>query len=126
MTHSPDGAKEELLRLELQLMDPAFRKDRIAVSKLLAEDFREFGSSGRVWSRETILDLLAEESGWTAPAVEDFVIRPITRDAILVTYRTIHADPPRASLRSSVWVREHAGWQMLFHQGTRTPDPESD
>jgi ribonuclease HI len=58
----PDTVLAELLlSLELQLMDPAFRKDRAAVSSLLAEDFSEFGSSGRVWSREAILDLLESE-----------------------------------------------------------------
>jgi hypothetical protein len=45
---------------EEALLDPAVR--RIArVAAFLAEDFQEFGSSGQVWSREQILELLATE-----------------------------------------------------------------
>jgi hypothetical protein len=39
-------SEELLLELEQWLMDPVFLKDRVQVSALLAEDFREFGSSG--------------------------------------------------------------------------------
>jgi hypothetical protein len=109
-----------LLALERQLMDPVFRKDRGAVSSLLAEDFREFGSSGRVWSREAILDLLEAEPSQLAPQVEDFRIQPLTADAVLVTYRTVR--PHVQTNRSSIWIQNAAGWQVLFHQGTKIPE----
>ena len=109
-----------LLALELQLMDPVFRKDQAAVSSLLAEDFREFGSSGRVWSREAILDLLATEPSRPVPKVEDFRIQPLTADAVLVTYRTIR--PEIQANRSSIWIQNEEGWQVLFHQGTKVPE----
>lgn len=106
-----------LLELEKTLMDPAFRRDRDAVSILLSEGFREFGSSGREWSREAILDLLAAETDFTAPEVRDFAICPISPDAALVTYRTER--PEACSLRSSLWIQESGRWRILFHQGTR-------
>jgi hypothetical protein len=109
-----------LLELEHQLMDPVFRKDREQVSALLAPEFREFGSSGRVWTRAAILDLLATETPRSAPAVEDFTTRIIGPDTVLVTYRTVQ--PDRQTLRSSIWMRSDSGWQMHFHQGTRTPE----
>jgi hypothetical protein len=116
----PDTALAALLlSLELQLMDPAFRKDRAAVSVLLAKDFREFGVSGREWSREAILDLLATEPSRPVPEVEDFRIQPLTADAVLVTYRTIRIETQ--AMRSSIWIQSAAGWQMLFHQGTKAP-----
>ena len=108
-----------LLHLELQLMDPAFRRNRKAVSALLAADFREFGSSGRIWSRETILDLLATEDYPSAPAVEDFALQLLAPDTALVTYRTIRAE--QSTLRSSIWKHNQIGWQVLFHQGTKQP-----
>ena len=52
----------ELERLELLLMDPAMRRDRERVGALLTSDFVEFGSSGRVWTREATLELLATET----------------------------------------------------------------
>ena len=60
----------ELLRNEKLLLDPAFRRDRSQVAALLAEDFFEFGASGRIWSRDTILDLLATEN-YAPPMMEE-------------------------------------------------------
>jgi hypothetical protein len=116
-----------LLGLECQLMDPSFRKDREKVSTLLAEEFREFGSSGRVWSRETILDLLATEAQYTAPQVEDFAVQCIAPETALVTYRTVRISsisdaPPQVTLRSSIWVLRKGFWRVLFHQGTKIPN----
>jgi len=117
----PDTVLAEfLLSLELRLMDPAFRKDRAAVSALPAKDFREFGVSGREWSREAILDLLATEPSRSAPEVEDFRIQPLTADTVLVTYRTIR--PEIQANRSSIWIQSASGWQVLFHQGTKIPE----
>jgi hypothetical protein len=110
-----------LQMLEKQLMDPAFRRNRESVSALLAADFREFGSSGCEWSREAILDLLANEDSYTVPEVEDFTIRRIAPDAALVTYRTLRLNPKTVTLRSSLWVQSEQGWQVLFHQGTKAP-----
>ena len=73
-------------RLELLLMDPAVRRDRERVAALLNEDFMEFGSSGRVWTREETLELLATET-YTPPDVEDFGVRLLGRRVVLVTYR---------------------------------------
>jgi hypothetical protein len=109
-----------LLALEMELMDPVFRKDRDKVSALLADGFREFGSSGRIWSREATVDLLATEQPQAAPSVEDFSIHPIAQATVLVTYRTRHL--AGSSLRSSIWVHTSAGWQILFHQGTKASE----
>jgi hypothetical protein len=92
---------------------------------LLADDFREFGSSGRVWSRESILDLLATEEPYTAPAIADFATQSLSHEAALVTYRTIRvsaeSDAPQETLRTSLWVLRGDRWQLLFHQGTKIP-----
>ena len=119
MTDRDDSLKALLLGLELELMDPAVRKDEARVSALLAEDFREFGSSGRVWSRDGILELLAAEE-YTAPVVEGFEIEEIAETTALATYRSVR--PNQSSLRSSLWVWREGRWQMLFHQGTKIPE----
>ena len=120
MTERGDRLKALLLGLELELMDPAVRKDRARVSALLAEEFREFGSSGRAWTREEILDLLATEETRAVPVVEAFEINEFAEDAALVTYRAVRAH--QTTLRSSLWVRGEGRWKMLFHQGTRVPE----
>ena len=111
-----------LRALEETLLDPAVRRDRARVEALLAEEFEEFGSSGRVWTREQILDLLASED-YERPSMEDFRCAVIAKNVALVTYRSVRTDAAsglKASvLRSSLWVKDAQGWRMRFHQGTR-------
>jgi hypothetical protein len=115
----------QLERLERLLMDPAVRRDRARVAELLAEEFTEFGASGRVWTREAILDLLATEE-YTPPVVEKFSCRELAEDVALATYRAVRTDAATGAravtLRSSVWVRQSGAWRMVFHQGTRAAE----
>lgn len=110
-----------LQRLELSLMDPQVRRDRNQVSGLLSEDFVEFGASGRTWTREATLDLLASEN-YTSPRMEQFACFALGPLVALVTYRTVrngeHGEPV-TTLRSSIWTKESGKWKLRFHQGTR-------
>jgi hypothetical protein len=119
-----EAACARLRRCEEALLDAAVRRDRARAAAFLAEDFQEFGSTGRVWSREQVLELLATEE-YEAPTMEDVNCKLIAEDVALVTYRTVRADPQSgrvsAALRSSLWTRECGDWRMRFHQGTKTP-----
>jgi hypothetical protein len=119
MSGEIDALTRLLLELEVRLMDPEFRRDRGQVSALLHEDFREFGSSGREWSKETVLDLLQTEAWYLPPDVVDFKVTRLTPAIALVTYRAVRNSG--SSLRSSLWVQGDGGWRMLFHQGTKIP-----
>lgn len=116
---------KELERLELLLMDPAVRRAPDRVAELLAEDFQEFGSSGRVWTRETTLDLLKAET-YSPPAVECFACGMLGDDVALVTYRAVRSNEATkartVTLRSSIWIRTSGNWKMRFHQGTRATE----
>lgn len=110
-----------LMRCERALLDPVVRRDRAQVEAFLAEDFQEFGSSGRVWDRQAIVDSLASEP-YAPPTVEQIHCARITAYVALVTYRTVRiesSDGARTeTLRSSLWVKESDRWQIRFHQGT--------
>jgi len=113
---------EELRELEERLLQPDFRRSRPAVSALLADDFVEYGSSGRIFDKQQILDLLGSEPEQHI-AIAQFEARPLSADIVLVTYRSIRPDrPPEPGatfLRSSLWVRREGRWQIVFHHGTR-------
>jgi ribonuclease HI len=127
MSLIPQSTAAELLRAETELLDPTVRRDRNRVAALLAPDFIEIGASGRLWTREAILDLLATED-YTPPKLEDFACHPIAADIVLVTYRTTRTDPAsgriQTTLRSSLWIRQAKTetqpprWTVRFHQGT--------
>ncbi|HEY1896784.1 MAG TPA: DUF4440 domain-containing protein [Terracidiphilus sp.] len=108
---------------EESLLDPAVRSDRTIVAELLADDFIEFGSSGRTWTRDETLDLLTGEI--PAPIhMTDFECALLADYVALVTYRVSRTDARTgiqiSSLRSSIWTKKPGGWRLRFHQGTRT------
>ena len=119
---------EEIRRLEEKLHLPEIRQSSEATENLLAEGFVEFGSSGTIYAdrNELIMRLAAERKEAPSPpiAARDYAFRPISPDAVLVTYRSIRpATGDRAArhvLRSSIWQRIDGRWQMIFHQGTPT------
>lgn len=113
---------ETLLPLEKKLLAVGADCDRDCIESLLAEDFREFGTTGKVWDRASMVRELVR-----IPArrhrLSDVHCTPITHDQALLHYRTVVNG--RESLRSSLWVHRDGRWQMQFHQGTRVPPKEA-
>ncbi|MFI0467456.1 DUF4440 domain-containing protein [Saccharopolyspora sp. 5N102] len=109
---------ETVINSELELLTPGVRADDDAVRALLHEDFREFGASGTVWDRETVVH--ATRASSSAPIRTDD-LRPVRLgpDAILLTY-TARMEGS-ASLRTAIWTRTGGSWQLRHHQGTRLP-----
>lgn len=109
----------ELLKsLELELVDPATRKNPSRLSELLAEEFEEYGSSGTVYRKNDILAHLADEH----PAcyeLSGFSFRDLSPHCILVKYRSVVSG--QQALRSSLWISADGHWQLLHHQSTVVP-----
>lgn len=122
--HASQDTAAHLRAFEEALLDPAVRRDRARVEQFLAEDFEEFGSSGRVWTRTQILDELAGER-YVPPAIEDFRCAMLTDAVALVTYRSVKsfdgAGAQITSVRSSIWTKKDGIWKLRFHQGTPVP-----
>jgi hypothetical protein len=117
--------------LETSLLRPEVRASKDAVSKLLAEGFIEFSSSGRIYDRNQVIDGLVKES--SAPPVErtthNFSVRRLSEVVVLVTYRVSRRMPGGRefqTLRSSVWQLREGRWQMVFHQGTPAQAIDAD
>ncbi|MGY1633019.1 DUF4440 domain-containing protein [Geodermatophilus sp. SYSU D01186] len=113
-----DADTAAVVERERLLLRPDVRADPHEVEGLLHPDFQEFGASGRVWDRATIIDALVADPA-VPGAAEGFAPVRLAEDVVLLTYR-VRGEP--GSLRSSLWVRDAAaGWQLRFHQGTRLP-----
>jgi hypothetical protein len=109
-----------VVRLELELLDPAIRADPAAVRARLHPAFREVGASGRFWDLGTTASALAgegDEQPIDASDLESFRLAP---EVILLTYSTRRAG--RTARRSSIWTRSVGQWQLRYHQGTLVPD----
>ncbi|GAA6617393.1 DUF4440 domain-containing protein [Scytonema sp. NUACC26] len=117
---------EELKQLEEQLLQPEFRSSSHDVAYLLADEFTEFGSSGRIFDKSHIVEALQSESAEQL-SLMDFQTRALAPGVILATYRAARYNEVTGqttySLRSSIWKLLSGRWQMVFHQGTLSAEP---
>ena len=84
-----DGRPILLRALEERLLDPVVRHSLDMLSQLLADDFVEFGRSGKVYNKEQIISRLPREPPADASPVAEianFAARPLAPDAMLLTY----------------------------------------
>jgi hypothetical protein len=118
--------ENRLRSLEERLLDPTFRIDSESVATLLADDFLEFGSSGRSFDKASTLVELKNEPPRKASLISDFSVRELSSNSSLVTYRAtsrnLAGHPNGQSWRSSIWMQRDGRWQLIFHQGTRIPE----
>ena len=101
-------------------MNPDVRRSPDALEKLLADDFLEFGGSGRIFDKQQIIEALQIQVPcqlW----LEDFQARHLAAGVVLVTYRGncrfADSEVVACSLRLDL-----AQWEWSvdggFHQGT--------
>lgn len=111
------GTAARLAVLEQAMWEPATRGDRAWMDAHLTADFTEHGRSGRTYDRIAIIDAEIGAIEVELP-LRDLVVRPIGRDAALVTY--VSLQPAAVANRASVWRRDAGSWRLAFHQGTPT------
>jgi hypothetical protein len=109
-----DDLRAELLRLELALAQR--REDALpgGYAGVLHEAFIEFGASGRVWTRDAMLEAL-RAAPQSDMVIEAFELAVLGDGVVLATYET---DAGRPARRSSIWVLERGHWRIRLHQGT--------
>jgi hypothetical protein len=117
----PRGSLEQLLQdLETKLMDPEVRRSEKA-AEFIADDFMEFAGNGRVFNKSDALAMMKRHVVRTM-AIEEFNVRELAPNVVLVTYRVrsqgFGGTPGRISVRSSIWVQRGGKWQVTFHQAT--------
>lgn len=117
---SADEACAEVIHRERQLLDPEVRRQPDLVRALLHPEFVEFGSSGRIWNAESIVESIASEQTPIEITASDLKAIHLDPGIILLTFRTDNAG--RSCLRSSIWVQtDENQWLLRFHQGTVIP-----
>ncbi|THD51711.1 DUF4440 domain-containing protein [Phenylobacterium sp.] len=114
-----------LIALEEQIVDPATRHSSRVLNSILSDELLEFTASGRAFDKASIVSILTAESGGATAEMTNhgYELRPLAEDVVLLTYRNVTSRAGAAdahSLRSSIWNRIGAQWQLVFHQGTPT------
>ncbi len=113
-----------LLEFEQELLTPQVRASNTRLNELLADEFVEFGSSGRTWDKQSIIEELAQQESAEKFQVENFNVVSASDDTALLTYlcivRSASDEVLRKSNRSSLWKLIDGSWKLVFHQGTNT------
>lgn len=110
---------ETLEALERRLLSAEVRRSRDALERLIAEDFTEFGASGRRWTKADVLRSLPATDSPEPADIAALEVKVLGEDLALVTYELTEGGVEgRRTLRSSLWRRHGDGWQIVFHQGT--------
>ena len=118
--HSADTLAIHIQELEKTLLQSSARKSEV-VSQLLSDEFVEFASSGRTYTKEQVIASLHAEPPANYSA-SDLNFKLLAPQTVLITYLACrHSEPLVFSLRSSIWQQCNGRWQILFHQGTISP-----
>jgi hypothetical protein len=112
-----DGTTAALVVLERAMWNEHTRGDRRWMDEHLSDTFTEVGWSGRSYGRADVVD---QAVGAIDAELDGLAVRPLGRDAALVTYRSIEGRG--SGHRTSVWVRQRGRWLLEYHQGTPTAD----
>lgn len=109
----------ELLALEPAFHAAARQATPAQFEALVAPDFWEIGASGRCYGRAFSLATLCARRETPADAdwaMSEGHVAEVAPGLWLLTYRL--AQPGRVTRRATLWRRDGAAWQAVFHQGT--------
>jgi hypothetical protein len=107
--------------LEKCLWRAETRFDPNLMDQTFADDFLEFGRSGRRYERSEMIFEPSPDTLIDAKLpLPDYALALIDPDVALATYTSevLHNGTLERSRRSSLWVRTEGQWKLRFHQGT--------
>jgi hypothetical protein len=110
-----------IIELEKKLLKNSIRKKTEELNNLLHEEFIEFSTSGKVYNKKMIIEMLAAENPIEIEA-SDFESIQLAPNIIQLRFKTQKNNQDGSivtTLRSSIWKLENSKWQMIFHQGTK-------
>ena len=116
-----DTLHEMLLQYEKDFFSAAFC-NKANLERRLAIGFYEYGTSGRIHTRNETIAALAALQQDRAIDIIDFSLQQLSCDNAMVQYRTFEYDNGRRALRTSIWCCQIGEWRILFHQGTPVAD----
>jgi len=111
--------RRDVYDAERMLICPPPGTGRAAIEALLAEDFVETGTSGRIRTRAAGLETLMRRSAAppeTPWEISGFETRALSETILLATYML--AAGSRVTRRATIWRREGGAWRAVYHQGT--------
>ncbi|KZN39045.1 DUF4440 domain-containing protein [Pseudoalteromonas luteoviolacea] len=116
---------DELISLERQLLEPNVRESKERLSVMLDDDFYEISANGLLFNKRHVLSRLPNEK---VPQFynQDFRGQMLAENIAQLTYQAAYRRNAYSNLqysfRMSIWRKNTSSWQLLFHQGTPSPE----
>lgn len=107
-----------ILGYEKDFFDVEFCKNKNNLEYRLAKGFIEFGSSGRINDRDSIIYYLSNLTDNREIDILDFKLSVLSDTIIMANYRSLIKENNSYALRTSIWKKEEDQWKIYFHQGT--------
>lgn len=106
------------LELEYQHLKPENRRSSQRLKEIIAEDFLEIGSSGKLMRRS---DFDYEDDLLNADEylIDTLEARSLSNDCVLTVYQLENKTRGVMTRRSSIWKKMNSNWVLSFHQGTK-------
>ena len=118
--------EDQIAAKEIAIVEAQKRGDFVPIEALLDDDFREIGSSGKIFSKSEVLNAIREVQ-IVDYAFEDLRFLPVDQRCVILTYLATvtrsyqgHVESRRA-YRSSTWVERNGSWRVIFHQASVLP-----
>lgn len=106
------------------VLEATKRRDADALKRLLADDFTQVGSEGRLHDKMEIIGD-AREGRLKEYAIYDVKVVLVDENASIVTYSSIITEPegdeglaPRYQTISDLWTKQGDQWRLKFQQCT--------
>lgn len=109
-----------ILEYENDFFNKEFCDDIQNLNNRIHDEFIEFGKSGRVFDKNSIIKYLNNLDSDRDIEIKNFVIKYLRDDLVIANYISSNKETDIKALRASIWVREYKDWKLYFHQGTVT------
>lgn len=122
----PSTVAAEVLAVEQSWSRASVQKDRVALERIIADDYLYAHANGSLLGKEAELDeMMAAESKWSAAILSDMRVRYFRDVAVVTGVDTLEGSgrgyTPGARRFTDIFVKRDGRWQCVAGQGTLTP-----
>ena len=110
--------KQLILQYEKDFFKKGFCNKRYNLELRIHDEFMEFGQSGCVYYKDSIIDYLINLPTDKDIEIRNFDLKQIKEDIAIVHYISLDRDSDTSAVRTSIWMKVDCDWKLYFHQGT--------
>ena len=110
--------EELILQYEKDFFDCRFCSSIDNLKSRLAEEYIEFGSSGKVYNRDITISSLLQLTKNKEIYILGFMVTVLSETVLMANYFSYDRVKRTHAARTSIWKQTNGQWKIYFHQGT--------